>query len=156
MSEPRDHYKVLQVDPAAEPGVITAAFRALAKRLHPDRDASDGREDRMAELNRAYAVLRDPDQRRAYDAERALRPGTRHGATRARSSAQPAAAEEEPRAGDGSSRLNFGRHAGSTLREIAARDREYLDWLRHHSSGIRYRREIDAILKERAGGGEQG
>ena len=67
----RDYYKVLQVDSEASPEVITAAFRTLARRLHPDRDLTGVHEIRMAELNRAYGVLRDPGARRAYDIERA-------------------------------------------------------------------------------------
>ena len=69
----RDYYKVLQVDPEASPEVITAAFRTLARRLHPDRDLTGVHEIRMAELNRAYGILRDPPSRRAYDVERAHR-----------------------------------------------------------------------------------
>jgi DnaJ-class molecular chaperone len=69
----RDYYKVLQVDAEAQAEVITAAYRALARRLHPDRDLSGVHEVRMSELNRAYAVLRDPASRQTYDAERAQR-----------------------------------------------------------------------------------
>ena len=153
MSEMRDHYKVLQVDPAADPEVITAAFRALARRLHPDRDASGVHEHRMAELNRAYNVLRDPARRRAFDAERAqglaaVGPGTETGSRYGGLSARWRAAEEEPP--DNETRLSFGRYAGQTLREIAAQDAEYLEWLSRHAAGIRYRREIDQILRERA------
>ena len=43
-------------------------------------------------------------------------------------------------------RLNFGRYAGMTLREIAGQDTEYLRWLSRHSSGLRYRAEIERIL----------
>jgi DnaJ-class molecular chaperone len=69
----RDYYKVLQVDAEAQAEVITAAYRALARRLHPDRDLTGVHEVRMSELNRAYGVLRDPASRQAYDAERAQR-----------------------------------------------------------------------------------
>ena len=69
----RDYYKVLQVDPEASSEVITAAFRVLARRLHPDRDLTGVHEIRMAELNRAYGVLRDAGSRRAYDIERTQR-----------------------------------------------------------------------------------
>jgi hypothetical protein len=44
-------------------------------------------------------------------------------------------------------RLPFGRYAGMTLREISAVDTDYLRWLGRHSSGLRYRREIERILK---------
>ena len=44
-----DAYKVLQVDPGADQLVIQAAYRALARRYHPDGDAPDA--IRMAEIN---------------------------------------------------------------------------------------------------------
>ncbi|MEP6469823.1 MAG: DnaJ domain-containing protein [Chloroflexota bacterium] len=72
-SSERDYYKVLQVDPEADPEVITAAFRVLARRLHPDRDLTGVHEVRMAELNRAYGVLRHANTRQEYDAQRAQR-----------------------------------------------------------------------------------
>ncbi len=71
MTEPRDLYKVLQVDPEADPDVVRAAFRSLAKKHHPDSDG--GREDVMAALNGAWAILGDPAKRAAYDLERAAR-----------------------------------------------------------------------------------
>jgi hypothetical protein len=37
-----------------------------------------------------------------------------------------------------------------TLREIAAQDTEYLRWLSRHSSGLRFRHEIDRILRDLA------
>jgi molecular chaperone DnaJ len=69
----RDYYKVLQIDPEADPEVITAAFRVLARRLHPDRDLTGVHEVRMAELNRAYGVLRNEASRREYDSQREQR-----------------------------------------------------------------------------------
>jgi hypothetical protein len=43
--------------------------------------------------------------------------------------------------------LTFGRYAGWSLQDLARRDPEYLLWLSRHSSGIRYRTEIYAILR---------
>jgi curved DNA-binding protein CbpA len=177
VSQLKDHYKTLQVDPEADADVITAAYRALARRLHPDKDYTGIDEYRMSELNRAHAVLRDPAKRREYDAERTLmRPmGPGRGAaeddlsvnaavprtgglaarwmahedakgrgvapsTRART-ATALTADDEP------VRLPFGRYAGMTLREIAAADTDYLRWLGRHSSGLRFRRDIERILK---------
>ena len=54
-----DPYAVLQVLPTADQEVINAAFKALAMKYHPDRDATRRAADKMAELNRAYAILRD-------------------------------------------------------------------------------------------------
>ena len=63
-----DVYRVLQVDPAAETLVLDASFRALARRYHPDGEAPDPA--RMAVLNRAYALVRSPEPRGAYDRSR--------------------------------------------------------------------------------------
>lgn len=167
MNQLPDYYRILQVDPEADAEVITAAFRVLARRLHPDRDSSGVQEYRMAELNRAYAVLRDPEQRRQYDAERRLAPPMGPGAApereqpereqparrgglsaRMQAAAEAAGASAQGEASD-ETRLNFGRYAGMTLREIAAQDTEYLRWLSRHSSGLRFRPEIERILRER-------
>jgi len=71
MVEERDYYEVLQLHPNAEPEVIESAFRRLALKHHPDKGGSN---ERMAELNRAYAVLSNPEQRGHYDAARSQRP----------------------------------------------------------------------------------
>ena len=42
--------------------------------------------------------------------------------------------------------LSFGRYTGWGLRDLARQDPDYLLWLSRHSSGIRYRTEIYAIL----------
>ncbi len=62
-----DYYKVLQVDPNAEPEVIEAAYRALSKKYHPDINRSSDSENRMSQLNLAFDVLRDADKRRDYN-----------------------------------------------------------------------------------------
>ena len=66
-----DHYKTLQVSREAEPEVIERAFKVLSHKYHPDRRPKSEEEHatrRMQRLNEAYAVLRDPAKRRAYDA----------------------------------------------------------------------------------------
>jgi len=65
-----DLYRLLEVDPEASPEVIAAAYRVIAKRLHPDVSTSEDTTRRMAVVNAAYDVLRDPDERRMYDRER--------------------------------------------------------------------------------------
>jgi curved DNA-binding protein CbpA len=148
----RDLYGILQVDPRAEPRVIQAAYRTLALRMHPDHSRNDGTAPAMAMLNRAYGVLRDPTQRRAYDQTRSPAavlsvppPGP----------AQPGSSVGErlrPPTDDGggtSMMLTFGRYQGWTLQQISRHDPEYLEWLRRHSSGIGYRRQIDEILATR-------
>lgn len=74
-----DHYAVLQVAPTAEAAVIEAAYRQLARLTHPDLNEAPDAHTRTQALNEAYAVLRDPTRRAAYDAQRAreLRAATR-------------------------------------------------------------------------------
>ncbi|HEX6289302.1 MAG TPA: DnaJ domain-containing protein [Herpetosiphonaceae bacterium] len=69
-----DYYKILQVDPAAEPEVIAAAYRRLAQKYHPDAQAVPFADRRMQELNQAYDVLSHPDKRAHYDRARSARP----------------------------------------------------------------------------------
>lgn len=69
MAEP-NHYAVLQVAPAADAKTIETAYRRLARQYHPDLNHTEAAAARMAQVNAAWAVLRDPDARRAYDARR--------------------------------------------------------------------------------------
>jgi hypothetical protein len=69
MDAERDPYRVLGVDPSADHEVIAAAYRVLARRHHPDTSASADSERRMAELNAAWAILRDDATREAWDRE---------------------------------------------------------------------------------------
>ena len=64
-SNTKDYYLILQVQPSAEPEVIQAAYRRLARKYHPDVDQNNPAQ--MQELNEAYAVLSSPDKRVAYD-----------------------------------------------------------------------------------------
>ncbi|MFW6102866.1 MAG: DnaJ domain-containing protein [Chloroflexota bacterium] len=52
------YHQILQVAPDAEPEVIAAAYRALAKKYHPDRSDAPDAMARMARLNVAYQSLR--------------------------------------------------------------------------------------------------
>lgn len=58
--------------PNAEQIVITAAYRALARQYHPDLWKGDPAiaNRRMSEINVAYGVIGDPDQRQRYDKTR--------------------------------------------------------------------------------------
>lgn len=69
----RDPYSVLGVKPTASLDEIKAAWRTLAKSLHPDRNRSDPSAPvRFAEVGQAYQLLKDPDKRQRYDQERRL------------------------------------------------------------------------------------
>jgi hypothetical protein len=65
----RSLYEILQVDRMAEPEVVEAAFRRLARKYHPDVSGSADGAHRMKELIAAYETLRDPARRAAYDLE---------------------------------------------------------------------------------------
>lgn len=76
MTTTGDHYKTLQVDSEAEDDVISAAYRRLAAKYHPDITGPDG-QARMVAINAAWEVLRDPARRAAYDRERAAMASSR-------------------------------------------------------------------------------
>jgi hypothetical protein len=61
-------YELLQVSPAATPEVIQAAYRALARRYHPDVNPDPAAGQTMQRLNLARQVLADPLRRARYDA----------------------------------------------------------------------------------------
>jgi curved DNA-binding protein CbpA len=58
-------YQILQVTETASPYVIRAAWAALIRDCHPDGPKPDAK--RTRELNQAYAVLKDPEKRKAVD-----------------------------------------------------------------------------------------
>jgi len=66
-TEVQDLYRILQVDPAAEPEVVEAAYRRLALKYHPDVSSAPDAAGRMRDLNMAYEVLGDQDRRAEYD-----------------------------------------------------------------------------------------
>jgi curved DNA-binding protein CbpA len=140
----RDAYEVLEVRADASQIVIQAAFRALASVFHPDAAGGSGR--RMAEINDAYAQVRTPDRRQVYDRMRA-QPAAPRPVVRAEPSRQDERVHGRSNNGAGKKGvLDFGRYAGWSIADLARRDPDYLRWLRRHSSGIRFRREIDATL----------
>ena len=64
----RDYYEVLGIDRNADDAAIKKAYRALAKKYHPDMNPGDAEaEKRFKEASEAYAVLSDADKRRQYD-----------------------------------------------------------------------------------------
>ncbi len=161
---PTDPYKLLQVDPEAEPEIIQAAYRKLAQRVHPDVAPGADAARRMAELNAARDLLLDPAARAAHDRVRRttgstdaasapdLAPGRASGPFSGTDVPEPASSSARPAAGPppgnpSGSVLNFGRYAGWSLGEIARRDLEYVEWLDRMPIGRPYRAEIDAILR---------
>ena len=85
-----DPWRVLGVEPGADPAALHAAYRRLAWRHHPDRGGSIAR---MGELNAAYAALR-----RGARARSASTTGTRD---ETRASSTPTSARDDPAPGLG-------------------------------------------------------
>ncbi len=68
---PFDPYAVLGVGRSASLAEIRAAYLDLVARYHPDKHGGNPLEglaaEKMAEINRAYEILSDPQRRAAYD-----------------------------------------------------------------------------------------
>ena len=66
-SEPEEAslYTVLGVEPEATDEELQAAYRRLARRLHPDRNGGDT--ERFQAVQGAYETLADPAKRMVYD-----------------------------------------------------------------------------------------
>ncbi|HEX8571134.1 MAG TPA: J domain-containing protein [Allosphingosinicella sp.] len=67
MAGSRNLYDVLNVAPGAEPVVVEAAYKALIKKYHPDQAVEAPVSKDAAEINEAFAVLKDPSRRADYD-----------------------------------------------------------------------------------------
>lgn len=71
----KDYYKVLGIQKDADEAAIKKAYREKIKQYHPDKNKDSGKsmdelETKVAEINNAYEILSDPDQRHQYDQER--------------------------------------------------------------------------------------
>jgi curved DNA-binding protein CbpA len=143
-----DLYEVLQVAPRADPEVVLAAYRTLARKHHPDA-GGDGRV--MATLNAAWQILGRPELRHAYDLERAraiARTRAPGALPVAGDDGDPAQARRPP-PGTGTV-LDFGRYAGWSIGSLAKSDPDYLEWLTRTSIGRSFKREVDAALAAQA------
>jgi hypothetical protein len=66
-----DLYEMLELDPDSSEDDIHAAYRGLAKKLHPDLNPDPEAADRFIMICKAYEILSDPSMRAAYDLRRA-------------------------------------------------------------------------------------
>lgn len=73
----RDPYRALGVARSATPAEIKKAFKALARKYHPDRNSEAGAEERFKEASQAYDIVGDADKRKLWDqfGEASLQPG---------------------------------------------------------------------------------
>lgn len=129
-----DAYVVLGISRDADDRAIALAHRRLARRHHPDR-AGDTSTRRMMRINAAFDAIRTAERRAEYDRAQ-VEVGSRDGT---------GAAGRPPGRPSGSV-LDFGRHIGWSIGEIARVDPGYLVWLAERREGEPYRAEIDAAL----------
>lgn len=64
----QDYYEILGVPRAASEAEITKAYRKLARKYHPDVNKAPEAEEKFKQIAEAYAVLKDPEKRKKYDA----------------------------------------------------------------------------------------
>lgn len=64
---PFDPYQVLGVSRNAAAEELRSAYRALARKYHPDISKDSAAEQRFKDLSQAYAILSDPQRRALYD-----------------------------------------------------------------------------------------
>ncbi len=74
----KDFYQVLGVSKDVTDAELKKAYRKLARKYHPDSNPGDAAaEAKFKEISEAYSVLSDPEQRKEYDAIRAMGSGAR-------------------------------------------------------------------------------
>jgi menaquinone-dependent protoporphyrinogen oxidase len=144
-----DYYALLDVDPGAPVSTIRSAYRAQARLDHPDH--TSGSTEAMVALNAAWAVLRVPAARAAYDRSRqahatlaATHPIVAGPPTARGAQAGPFAQRQAP-PDLASATLDFGRYAGWSLAEVADRDPDYVEWLARSQAGRSFAGELDRI-----------
>ena len=158
-----DLYQIIGVAPSADTETIRSAYRALARRHHPDAGGNAGR---MAEINEAWAVLGDTLRRFNYDREhghgRFARPASNPETTSTPTptptpapvatwtAPQPAPRPSaETSVGRTGRILDFGRYAGWSILELSKSDPDYLLWLERTPIGRSFQADIAQALEAR-------
>ena len=74
----KDFYKILGVSKDTPEAEIKKTYRKLARQFHPDSNPGDAKaEAKFKEISEAFSVLSDTEQRKEYDAVRAMGGGAR-------------------------------------------------------------------------------
>lgn len=159
-----DPYAILGIPRSADEHAVHTAYRAQARRYHPDIAPGPDAQHRMADLNAAHAVLRDPVRRASWDEAHRLDQQASHGLSRPhvttirvdpartatcvwRRGPDGEGAAGPPPGRPAGSVLMFGRHLCWSIGEIARVDLGYLQWLLTRPEGRPFRAEIEAVLQ---------
>ena len=68
MAAKRDYYEILELEKDATEDEIKKPFRKLARKYHPDKNPDNPEaEKKFKEMQEAYAILSNPEERRKYD-----------------------------------------------------------------------------------------
>ena len=74
----KDFYKILGVAKDVSDAELKKVYRKLARQYHPDSNPGDAKaEAKFKEISEAFSVLSDKEQRKEYDAVRAMGGGAR-------------------------------------------------------------------------------
>ncbi len=64
----RDYYEILGINKDASQSEIKKSFRSLARKYHPDKNPDNPESEiKFKEVQEAYAILSDPNEKRKYD-----------------------------------------------------------------------------------------
>jgi Ca-activated chloride channel family protein len=67
MQSDKDYYQILQVDTSATEDAIRKSYRTLVRQYHPDLSGTADTAEMFKDIQEAYEVLGDPEQRQVYD-----------------------------------------------------------------------------------------
>jgi hypothetical protein len=150
------------VDPGVDDDVLTVVYRRLVQRANLAYEDDGQRRERLSIIEQAYAILHDPDRRRRYDLRVAgIAAQDPQPVVKEPAASIPAAPPREvvpvrpaakpvPVVSSGGARvLDFGRYAGLSLRQVALRDPDYLEWLRRTPGGRHLQSDISTVLVPR-------
>lgn len=69
----KNYYQIFEISPNASPDEIKNQYRFLVQAWHPDKfgspESKARAEEKLKQINEAYAVLNDPKKRKEYDRE---------------------------------------------------------------------------------------
>jgi len=72
--DPKGYYACLGLSPSASADEVKAAYRRLAKQLHPDVNQSSAANVQFQKINEAYQILGEADSRSEYDSLQYAKP----------------------------------------------------------------------------------